>query len=125
MHAQRRVNFFKINLYKDDIYNSSNASLTIRQSLYNKTLGSSSQLAKLQVDLSQSQSEQALQEALNNLTANKTTITIAHRLSTVKNSDVIYVMDKGQIIDFGKHNELLKSSETYKNFYDKQLRKSE
>ena len=45
-------------------------------------------------------------------------------LTDILNSDVIYVMDKGKVIDHGKHNELLKSSETYKNFYDKQLRKS-
>ena len=65
-----------------------------------------------------------IQKAISFLTKGRTTIVIAHRLSTILNSDVIYVIDKGQVIDHGKHDELLKSSETYKNFYDKQLRKS-
>ncbi len=71
------------------------------------------------------ETENKIQKAISFLTKGRTTIVIAHRLSTILNSDVIYVMDKGQVIDRGKHNELLKSSETYKNFYDKQLRKSE
>ena len=70
------------------------------------------------------ESERVVQNAINNLIKGRTTIVIAHRLSTILNSDVIYVIDKGQVIDHGKHDELLKSSETYKNFYDKQLRKS-
>ena len=40
----------------------------------------------------------------------------------IQNSDLIYVVDKGQIIDHGKHDELLKTSATYKNFYEKQLK---
>ena len=71
------------------------------------------------------ETENKIQKAINFLTKGRTTVVIAHRLSTILNSDVIYVMDKGKVIDHGKHNELLKSSETYKNFYDKQLRKSE
>ena len=70
------------------------------------------------------ETENKIQKAISFLTKGRTTIVIAHRLSTILNSDQIYVIDKGQVIDNGKHDELLKSSETYKNFYDKQLRKS-
>ena len=70
------------------------------------------------------ETESKIQKAIGFLTRGRTTIVIAHRLSTVLNSDVIYVIDKGTVIDYGKHDELIKSSETYKNFYEKQLRKS-
>ena len=63
-------------------------------------------------------------QAINYLTRGRTTIVIAHRLSTILNSDVIYVINKGQVIDNGKHNELLETSATYKNFYEKQLKRS-
>ena len=62
-----------------------------------------------------SDTEEKIQKALSELTYNKTTIVIAHRLSTVLNSDKIYVLDKGKIIDFGKHEELLDKSKIYKN----------
>ncbi len=70
------------------------------------------------------ETESKIQKAIGFLTKGRTTIVIAHRLSTILNSDVIYVIDKGQVIDHGTHDELLKSSETYKNFYEKQLRRS-
>ena len=54
---------------------------------------------------------------------NKTTIVIAHRLSTILNSNNIYVIDSGNVIANGKHEELLKNSEVYKNFYEKQIQK--
>jgi len=66
------------------------------------------------------ESEKKVQEALNNLTANKTTITIAHRLSTVKNSDVIYVINNGEVIESGSHNELLEKRGAYKDLCDQQ-----
>jgi subfamily B ATP-binding cassette protein MsbA len=56
------------------------------------------------------------------LTKNKTTIIIAHRLSTIFKADRIFVVDKGKIAAEGKHDFLLKNSEIYKNFYDKQLK---
>ena len=71
-----------------------------------------------------SETEEKIQLALDKLTLNKTTVVIAHRLSTILNSDKIYVMDKGNVLDSGNHNELLKKSETYKNFYDKQINKN-
>ena len=60
---------------------------------------------------------------MNTLTKNKTTIVIAHRLSTVLNSNNIYLVDSGKIIDNGKHEDLLIKSKLYKNFYEKQIRK--
>jgi subfamily B ATP-binding cassette protein MsbA len=71
-----------------------------------------------------SETEKKIQDAINVLTKNKTTIVIAHRLSTVLNADNIFVVEKGKIIASGKHEELLKSSTEYKNFYDNQIRKS-
>ena len=68
--------------------------------------------------------ENKIQNAINFLTKGKTTIVIAHRLSTILNADKIYVIDQGQVIDNGKHEELLKSSIIYKNFYEKQIKKS-
>ena len=70
------------------------------------------------------ETESKIQKAINFLTKGRTTIVIAHRLSTILNSDVIYVIDKGRVIDHGKHDELLKISSTYKNFYEKQLKRS-
>ena len=71
-----------------------------------------------------SDTEDKIQKALNILTSNKTTVVIAHRLSTILNSDKIYVMDKGEVVDSGKHVELLKDSEIYKNFYNRQIKNS-
>ncbi len=70
-----------------------------------------------------SETESKIQEALNTLTKNKTTIVIAHRLSTVQNSNNIYLIDSGKVIDTGKHEELLIKSKLYKNFYEKQMQK--
>tara|TARA_B110001452_G_C15154109_1_gene401619 strand:- start:124 stop:1095 length:972 start_codon:yes stop_codon:yes gene_type:complete len=71
-----------------------------------------------------SETEDKIQLALNYLTKNKTTIVIAHRLSTILNSEKIFVIDKGQLISEGTHENLLKTSLVYKNFYEKQLRRS-
>jgi subfamily B ATP-binding cassette protein MsbA len=70
-----------------------------------------------------SETESKIQDALKILTKNKTTIVIAHRLSTILNSNNIYVIDKGKIIDNGSHKTLMKKSELYKNFYEKQIQK--
>ena len=68
--------------------------------------------------------EQKIQKALTLLTKNKTTVVIAHRLSTILSADQIYVIDSGKVIANGNHNELLKHSLVYKNFYDKQITKN-
>ena len=70
-----------------------------------------------------SETESKIQEALKILTKDKTTIVIAHRLSTILNSNNIYVIDSGKIITHGKHEDLIKKSELYKNFYEKQIQK--
>jgi len=69
------------------------------------------------------ETESKIQNALKILTENKTTIVIAHRLSTILNSNNIYVIDSGMVIASGKHEELMKNSTVYKNFYDKQIKK--
>ena len=70
------------------------------------------------------ETEDKIQKAISFLTKGRTTIVIAHRLSTILNSDKIYVIDRGNVESEGKHNELLKSSNVYKNFYEKQIKKS-
>ena len=70
-----------------------------------------------------SETESKIQDALKILTKNKTTIVIAHRLSTILSSSNIYVIDKGKIIDNGSHETLIKKSDLYKNFYEKQIQK--
>ncbi|MFL2889807.1 MAG: ABC transporter ATP-binding protein [Pelagibacteraceae bacterium] len=68
------------------------------------------------------ESEEIVQNAIKNLTKNKTTLVIAHRLSTIHNADKIFVMNNGKIIDFGKHENLIKKCEEYQSLYNKQLR---
>jgi subfamily B ATP-binding cassette protein MsbA len=68
-----------------------------------------------------SESESVIQKAIENLTKNKTTIIIAHRLSTVINCDKILVFENGQIIEEGKHEFLVNNSSTYKKLYEKQI----
>ncbi len=70
------------------------------------------------------ETESKIQQAINFLTTGRTTVVIAHRLSTILNSDKIYVIDKGKVIGNGKHSELLVSSPEYKNFYEKQIKRS-
>ena len=71
-----------------------------------------------------SETEDKIQKALNILTSNKTTLVIAHRLSTILNSDIIYVIEKGSVVDTGTHEKLLKDSEIYKNYYNRQIKNS-
>ena len=70
------------------------------------------------------ETEDKIQKAINFLTKGRTTIVIAHRLSTILNSDKIYVIDNGSIDGEGKHNDLIETSSVYKNFYQKQIKKS-
>ena len=70
------------------------------------------------------ETESKIQKAINFLTKGRTTIVIAHRLSTILNSDKIYVIDNGKVVGEGKHDELMISSTEYKNFYEKQIRRS-
>ena len=70
-----------------------------------------------------SETEKKIQDALDTLTQGKTTIVIAHRLSTVLNSHKIYVIDNGEVVGEGNHDDLINNSTIYKNFYDKQIQK--
>ena len=70
------------------------------------------------------ETESKIQKAINFLTKGRTTIVIAHRLSTILSSDKIYVIDQGRMIGEGRHEELLNTSDVYKNFYEKQIKRS-
>jgi ATP-binding cassette subfamily B multidrug efflux pump len=67
------------------------------------------------------QTEKLIQAALDHLMEGRTTFVIAHRLSTVRRADMILVMDKGQIVERGTHEELLKRGGLYKEIHDLQL----
>ena len=68
-----------------------------------------------------SESERVVQGALENLMRNRTSIVIAHRLSTVIDADRILVMDKGRIVAQGPHQELLETSPLYAKLYEMQF----
>ena len=71
-------------------------------------------------------SQEYIKKAINNLVKDHTIIVVAHRLSTIVDADIIYVVDKGKIVDQGTHVQLLKKSLIYKNLYemeDKNLEK--
>jgi subfamily B ATP-binding cassette protein MsbA len=68
-----------------------------------------------------SESEKQIQKALEKLTAGRTVIAIAHRLSTVLSADQIVVMDSGRIKEIGTHSELLEKSGYYRRLYDHQF----
>ncbi|MBE9077887.1 ABC transporter ATP-binding protein [Romeria aff. gracilis LEGE 07310] len=67
------------------------------------------------------ETEAAIQRALEKITQNRTTIAIAHRLSTVRNTDRIYVMAQGQLIEWGTHAELLARQGVYAGFWKIQM----
>ncbi|HKZ18143.1 MAG TPA: lipid A export permease/ATP-binding protein MsbA [Geobacteraceae bacterium] len=67
------------------------------------------------------ESEQMVQNALNNLMSNRTTFVIAHRLSTILHADKIIVIDRGEIIETGTHQELLEHGGLYRKLYEMQF----
>lgn len=69
-----------------------------------------------------SESEALIQEGLNNLRKGRTTFVIAHRLSTIRSADQILVVEAGEILERGTHDELIKIDGRYKQLYDKQYR---
>ncbi len=71
------------------------------------------------------ESERYVQEALLELMKNRTTLVIAHRLSTVINADTIYVIDSGKIAESGTHLELLKNEGVYSRLYTQQFAEQE
>ena len=66
------------------------------------------------------ESERAVQEALERLMSNRTTIAIAHRLSTIKDADEIIVVDEGRIVERGRHDELIALGGYYRKLHDMQ-----
>ncbi len=70
------------------------------------------------------ESEDQVQKALDNLMVGKTVLVVAHRLSTIQNADKILVMDKGEIIQSGTHEELLKKEGLYRKLYEIQFQTS-
>ena len=66
-------------------------------------------------------SEEFIQNATEEITRSRTSIIIAHRLSTIQNADCIFVMDQGQIVEQGKHGELLKKKGKYFELYKNQF----
>jgi subfamily B ATP-binding cassette protein MsbA len=71
------------------------------------------------------ESERIVQQALENLMQDRTSIVIAHRLSTILSADRIVVMNKGEIVDIGSHDQLLQSSPVYRKLYTMQFSEAE
>ena len=68
------------------------------------------------------ESERQVQASLERLMDGRTTLVIAHRLSTVQKADLIVVMDEGRIVEQGRHDELLASNGVYASLYRMQFR---
>lgn len=66
------------------------------------------------------ESEKLVQEALNNLMKNRTSLIIAHRLSTIQNADNIIVLESGEIVEQGNHQQLIMNNGLYKRLIDMQ-----
>lgn len=71
------------------------------------------------------ETQRGIQEAINNMKDDYTILIIAHRLSTVINSDKIMIVDNGKIVATGTHEELLKKNKEYKRLYDMELKKNQ
>jgi subfamily B ATP-binding cassette protein MsbA len=71
------------------------------------------------------ESEMLVQAAIDRLMKGRTVFVIAHRLSTIKNATSIVVIDKGRIVEYGAHNELMAKNSLYKRLYDMQFRDHE
>jgi ATP-binding cassette, subfamily B, multidrug efflux pump len=68
------------------------------------------------------ETEMLIQKATETVTANRTSIVIAHRLATIQKADTILVMDHGSILEFGNHQELLKQNGHYRRLFELQFK---
>lgn len=66
------------------------------------------------------ESQNYIKQAIDNLAKTHTVVIVAHRLSTIMDADIIHIVDKGQIVASGTHNELLKTNKIYKDLYKKE-----
>jgi len=71
------------------------------------------------------ESEYYIQQALENVMKDRTTLVIAHRLTTIESADKIVVMDKGRIVEIGSHEELMALSGQYAHMYDRDFAESQ
>ena len=70
-------------------------------------------------------SQELVMDSVELLKKNKTIITIAHRLTTIRNCDTIFFLDKGKIVDFGTHRQLLRRNKKYNELYNKQKKEKQ
>ena len=63
-------------------------------------------------------SQDYIKKTIDNLIKDHTVVIVAHRLTTIMDADIIYLVDKGKVVDSGTHNELLKTNKTYKKLYE-------
>jgi ABC-type sulfate/molybdate transport systems ATPase subunit len=66
------------------------------------------------------ESEKLIQDALDEISLNRTVVTIAHRLTTIQNSDCIFVLDRGTVVESGSHQDLMSKQGQYYNYVKKQ-----
>jgi ATP-binding cassette subfamily B protein len=71
------------------------------------------------------ETEHEIQKALDNLVQGRTTIAIAHRLSTLRKADRLVVMDRGEVVEVGPHDALMEKKGAYWRLYQAQLRQAE
>ena len=70
-----------------------------------------------------SETEEIIQNAISKILKNRTSIVVAHRLSTIKQADNILVLENGEIVESGKHNELKRNNKHYSKLYKMQFSK--
>ena len=63
-------------------------------------------------------SQDYIKKTIDNLVKDHTVVIVAHRLSTIMDADIIYLVDKGKVVESGKHSKLLKTNKTYKKLYE-------
>ena len=71
------------------------------------------------------ESQEYIKRAIDNLVKDHTVIIVAHRLSTIMDADIVYIVDGGKIVASGKHNRLLKTNKLYRNLYERESLNSE